>query len=96
MKLFPSSGPKQIHTEDELQSLSKNDIYRRKKWVADVVTIVFSGLILLLGALFAWWIVDDQAFRDSVKEVILNNLVGIVVSGLVIIGFSTFDRSRSG
>jgi hypothetical protein len=87
------AAPRQIYSDEELDSLSKNDMYRRKKWIADTLAWVFVGLIVAFGLFFLWWLLTDTVFRDDVKKVVVNNLVGIVISGFVVIGFSV-DRKR--
>ena len=87
------SAPRQIYSDKELDSLSRNDTYRRKKWVADAVALVFVGLIAAFGLFLLWWLLTDPVFRGGVKKVVLDNLVGIVISGFVVIGF-TVDRKR--
>ena len=87
------SAPRQIYSDEELDSLSKNDAYQRKKWVANAVAVVFVGLIAAFGLFLLWWLLTDPVFRNGVKKVALDNLVGIVISGFVVIGF-TVDRNR--
>ena len=84
--------PKRISSDEELEQLSKNDDYARKKIIADATTLLFLVLIGVFGVLVIYWLFNDQDFRDVVKTTVLNNLVGIVIAGFAIIGLSVNNR----
>jgi hypothetical protein len=87
--MFPrSSKPKTIHTEEELDRLSRNDIYRRKKIVLDLVTYLLTFLLTVMVGLITWSLIFNESFREKALEIILNNLVAIIISAFAILGIT--------
>jgi formate hydrogenlyase subunit 3/multisubunit Na+/H+ antiporter MnhD subunit len=83
-----ATQPAPLANDDDLAKRTATTSFNIRRIFKYFVLFLCMGVILLLAVIFCGAICTDRDFRDAVSNELKDNIVGIVITGLAVIGIN--------
>lgn len=87
------SKPRQLLSDDALESSKKNDTYLQRKRVMDVISYLAVSIVTFFGFFTLYMIVFDESFREAIANIIKSEFKPIVYALFAVLGIRILDKN---